>query len=105
MKHVFPGLAIICATALFIAGSTWPGVVFASMGFLGAAFGAAIRYQQEVESAKIAKELTEAIAAGGGEGSELKQVIADLMNMFVSGPADPIDPTGGGNHGGNGTMH
>ena len=101
MKHVFPGLAIICATALFIAGSTWPGIVFASLGFLGAAFGAAIRHQQEVESAKIAKELTESIAAGNG-GQELKQALGDLMSLFINGSTDP---NSGGNHGGGNSIH
>lgn len=100
MKHVFPGLAIICATALFIAGSVWPGIVFASLGFLGAAFGAALRYQQELEATKVAKELTEAIAAGGAgkeQVEQLSEAFGTLMSVLMSGFTDPSQ---GGNNGG-----
>ena len=105
MKHLFPGLAIICATALFIAGSTWPGIIFASLGFLGAMFGAAIRYQSEQEATKAAKELTEAIAASGAGKEQVEQLgeaFGQLMTALMSGFTDPSQ---GGNHGGNNNIH
>ena len=113
MKNIFPGLALVCGTALLIAGNITAGIVFASLGFLGAIMGAALRHQQEQEALKVMKEFTETIqnaSASNNEVEEMKQALSQLggalgeiWGALVSPDTkDPWPNDGGGN---NGTCH
>lgn len=111
MKNVFPGLSIICGTALLIAGNVTAGIVFATLGFLGAVMGAALRHQQEQEAIKVMKEFTEVTKTKEGVDTRLNDLaesvgqfggaMAELIAAFTAGNKDPYDPFGGG---GNGTL-
>ena len=113
MKSVFPGLSIICGTAMLIAGNTTPGIVFAVLGFLGAIMGAAVRHQQEQEALKTMKEFTEALqntSASNKEVEDMKQAMSDLGSVIgeiwgaLVSP-DTKDPWGGGHNGGGSHGH
>jgi len=102
MKNIFPGLSIICGTALLIAGNAVAGIIFASLGFIGAIMGAALRHQAEQESIKAIKELTESVASnatGQEQVEQLGEAFGTLMNLLMSGFSDPTPR--GGNRGGN----
>lgn len=106
MRNIFPGLAIICGTALFITGNTWPAIVITSIAVLGAAAGAAITHQRAMEQDKNAKEamekLADAIASnatGNDQVAQLSEAFGSFMNLIMTG----IDPSPrGGNNGGHG---
>jgi hypothetical protein len=109
MKNLFPGLSIICGTALLISGTTVAGVVFASLGFMGAVMGTALKHQQEQEAIKAIKELTEAIAANenvdgriddlAASIGEVGGAFAQLMAAFTTTAPKSWDPFGGGGDG------
>lgn len=113
MRNIFPGLTIVCGTALLIAGSITAGIVFASLGFLGAVMGAALKHQQEQEAIKVMKEFTETlqnVSASNNEVEEMKQALTQLggalgeiWGALVS--PDTKDPWGNDGGGGNGTCH
>ena len=113
MKNIFPGLSIICGTALLIAGSVTSGIVFASLGFLGAIMGAALRHQQEQEALKVMREFTETLkstSASNNEVEEMKQnltqlagALGEIWGALVS--PDTKDPWGGHNGGGGNGVH
>ena len=111
MKNIFPGLSIICGTALLIAGNVTSGIIFASLGFLGAIMGAALRHQQEQEALKVMKEFTETLqnsAASTSEVEEVKQSLTQLAGAFgelwgaLVSPDTKNDPWGGYNGSGGG---
>ena len=78
MKSIFPGLSIICGTALIIAGNTTAGIVFAVLGFCGALAGAAIRHQQEVEALAVAKEFIEALSKKSTSEDQIAEMQAAM---------------------------
>ena len=109
MKSLFPGLSIVCGTALLIAGNTTAGIVFTVLGFLGAVFGAAIRHQQEQEAFKVMTEFTETLKKSSSSDQEIEEVRASLVQLAEAfgelwgslTSADTKDPwPSGGNNGG-----
>ena len=102
MKSLFPGLAIICGTALLIAGNTTSGIVFAVLGFLGAIAGAAIRQQNEQEAIAVMKEFTEAFkknSTNDDQIAEMQEAIGQLvpaLGQIWSVLTTPNDFDGGG---------
>lgn len=106
MKSLFPGLAIICGTALLIAGNATAGIVFACLGFIGAVMGAALRHQQEQEAVAIIKEFAEALKNNSTSESQINEMqeavgqlggaFADLMKALMSASSsDPWGSNGG----------
>jgi len=81
MKSIFPGLSIICGTALIIAGNTTAGIVFAVLGFCGALAGAAIRHQQEVEALAVAKEFIEALSKKSTSEDQIAEMQAAMGQL------------------------
>jgi hypothetical protein len=109
MKSLFPGLSIICGTALLIAGNTTAGIVFACLGFVGAVLGAAIRHQQEQEALAIMKEFTEALKKNSTSENQIAEMqeamgqlggaFAELWKALTTVPSDSSWGSGGGNGG------
>lgn len=109
MKSLFPGLSIICGTALLIAGNTTAGIVFASLGFIGAVLSAAIRHQQEQEAMTLMKEFTEALKKNSTSENQIAEMqeavgqlggaFAELWKALTTVPSNDPWGTGGGNGG------
>lgn len=108
MKSLFPGLSIICGTALLIAGNTTAGIVFACLGFVGAVLGTAIRHQQEQEAMAIMKEFTEALkknSTSENQIAEMQEAMGQLGGAFaelwkaLTVPSSDTWGSGGGNGG------
>ena len=107
MKSLFPGLSIICGAALLIAGNTTAGIVFASLGFVGAVLGTAIRHQQEQEAMAVMKEFIEAIKKNSTSETQISEMqeamgalggaFSDLMKAIIATPTNDPWGTGGGN--------
>ena len=111
MKSLFPGLAIVCGTALLIAGNTTGGIVFTCLGFLGAIMGAAIRHQQEQEAMTVMKELTEALKKNSTSESQIHEVteavghLGTALGEFMAAMLAPTHNDWGSDGGSGGIKH